>query len=420
MWSRLGLGLTLALLVPACLDGPEPMQASESLPLLGPLLVGDAVRIDRQQPAREPAILEAPDGSLYVAGFWGFARHTEYRGSPQNIAQGPLVWKSSDGGSTWRRLSPGTPLDGAVSNSDLDLAVDPQGGLYLAALSYYSLPVPVAPPVDPATTLTVVVGATLDGGATWKWTRLDQGSDRSHPWVAVASDGRVHVVWGDGQGIRHMESPDRGASWRSATRIHASASEASGVVAAPNATLAVRTTSLSKPLGPNDDGAAVSTDGGSTWTHRNVPGNRAASTPRGFDAIAFDAAGRLYFAWTEGRSVLLAHSSDLGQTWHNTTIAEELEGSSAYYPYLRGGPEGEVALAWFRRTGETVSPRVAHVANVNTPSPVIRIAAFVEQTGGTNHADYYQVTFLRQGGIAAAVPMSTPDMGQWFEFRTAT
>lgn len=411
----------LFLLVSACLAEPDPATPQVPAGSPTPLTVSDAVRIDREQPAREPAILETPDGSLWVAGFWGFARHTEYRGTAQNIAQGPLVWKSQDSGKTWRRLAPGTPVDGAVSNSDLDLAADAKGGFYLTALSYYSVPTPVAPPADPATTLTVVVGATLDGGATWRWTRLDQGSARSHPWVAADPAGNIHVVWSDGQGIRHSASADRGATWRTLARVHATASEAGGIVAAPDGTLAVRTTSLSKPPGPNDDGIAVSKDGGATWTFRPVPAQRASSqTPRGFDGASFDGAGRLYYAWADGTEVFVADSVDHGHTWRVHVVVEEPEGASPYFPYLRAGPAGEIALTWFRRTGDAVAPRVAHGTHLDTDAPMFRIASFVEKTGGTNHADYYQATILRAGGIAAAVPMTTPDLGQWFEFRTAT
>lgn len=113
---------------------------------------------------------------------------------------------------------PGTPAQGAVSNSDLDMGVAADGALYLAALSYDSLPLPALPaeaPVDSATTLSVVVGVTRDGGDAWAWTRLDAGPERSHPWVAVAPGGEAHVAWGDGQGIQHVASADPGATWYS-------------------------------------------------------------------------------------------------------------------------------------------------------------------------------------------------------------
>jgi hypothetical protein len=388
---------------------PAPVEVSA-------LHVGEAVRIDAEQPAREPAIVQAPDGALYVAGFWGFARVAERPGTPQNLLQGPLAWKSTDAGATWQRLEPGTALQGAVSNSDLDLAAAADGTLYLASLSYYSVPLPAGLPVavDPATTLAVVVGATRDGGATWTWTRLDAGPERSHPWVASAPDGTAHVVWGTPEGIAHARSGDAGATWQVAGLVH-SAGAAGGIVASPRGPLAVRVSPGGAATAA--DGVAVSEDGGATWALRSVPGDRGGDAPRGFDPVAFDGAGALFAVWSEGQAIRLAHSPDLGRTWHVADVAAEPDGTLPYDTYLRGGPAGEVAATWYALTGETVAARAARV-RWGAP-PEVRLGTFSADTGGTNHADYYQVAFLHDGTVAAAVPVSTPDLGQWLDYRAA-
>src|SRR4051794_35808584 len=62
--------------------------------------------------AREPMIVEHPDGTLFVAGF----------GEPA-----PTLWRSRDAGATWTRVDVGTEADGAIGNSDVDLAVARDG-----------------------------------------------------------------------------------------------------------------------------------------------------------------------------------------------------------------------------------------------------------------------------------------------------
>lgn len=394
-------------------------------PDLPGLAIGEAVRVDAAQPAREPAILEAPDGTLFVAGFWGFGRHTEYPGSPANVLQAPLLWRSADAGATWERLDTGTPLDGAIGNSDNDLAVAGDGTLYFTTLSYYSpvtLPVdPPALPADPATTLTVVVGASRDNGDTWTWHTLDQGSGRSHPWVAVAPGGTAHVVWADGMGIRRATSEDRGATWaETEARVHG-AGEAGGIVAWGEA-LAVRVA----PIGSDADGVAISADNGDTWTF-HAPPREAVSDPAltGFGSVAFDSRGALYIVRTEGTPmgdvVRASRSIDLGATWDTVTLAREAEGTVPYFPYARGGPEGDLAVTWFARTDDTVAAKVlrARWTPGERGESQVSVGTFAADTGGLNHADYYQVAVLRDGTLAAAVPVTTPDLGQWFDYRTA-
>src|SRR5438552_6015404 len=71
--------------------------------------------------AREPMLVEHPDGSLFVSGY----------GGPT-----PSVWKSRDGGVTWSRLNVGTAVVGVAYNSDVDLAVAKDGTLYFAQLIF--------------------------------------------------------------------------------------------------------------------------------------------------------------------------------------------------------------------------------------------------------------------------------------------
>lgn len=71
---------------------------------------------------REPMVVEAPDGSLFVAAY----------GDPPR----PVLWKSSDHGATWKRVDVGAEREGAIGNSDVALAVAHDGTLYFANLLF--------------------------------------------------------------------------------------------------------------------------------------------------------------------------------------------------------------------------------------------------------------------------------------------
>src|SRR5687767_8791435 len=71
--------------------------------------------------AREPMLVEHPNGTLFVAGY----------GEPR-----PTLWKSLDRGATWSRVDVGTEAEGAAGNSDVDLAIAPDGTLYFASMTF--------------------------------------------------------------------------------------------------------------------------------------------------------------------------------------------------------------------------------------------------------------------------------------------
>lgn len=124
--------------------------------------------------AREPMIAEHPSGTLFVAGY----------GAPQ-----PTLWTSADRGASWRRVDVGPESAGAVGNSDVDLAVAPDGTLYYVVMSF-----------DRKTFegVGVAIGVSHDIGATWRWSSLSRNRFDDRPWVEVAPDGTAHVIWNDG------------------------------------------------------------------------------------------------------------------------------------------------------------------------------------------------------------------------------
>src|SRR3982750_1336965 len=105
--------LMSAALVTACNRSPE-QNASRPPDPVASLVLSPAVE-NLDGTAREPMVVQHPNGTLFLTGY----------GKPE-----PRLWQSTDAGATWSRVNVGSEADGAVGNSDLDLAIAPDGPLY--------------------------------------------------------------------------------------------------------------------------------------------------------------------------------------------------------------------------------------------------------------------------------------------------
>jgi len=210
--------------------------------------------------AREPMIVEHPDGTLFVSGY-GAAFMSGKRTDEVTL------WKSRDGGKTWARVNVGTQADGAAGNSDIDLAIARDGTLYFATLVFDEKAMEGKQ---------ISVGVSKDIGATWKWTLLSKTRFDDRPWVKVAPDGTAHVIWNDGAGVCHAVSQDGGRTWTERARIHPLGGS-SHLAVGPNGEVAARVVPLSAAGSKYDEGVdliAVSIDGGMTWRKQEAPGYR--------------------------------------------------------------------------------------------------------------------------------------------------
>ena len=200
--------------------------------------------------AREPMVVRHPSGALFVTGYWDTI---------------PPVWKSTDNGATWTKLDVGTAATGALGNSDSDLAVGPDGTLYLITL------------VFSRTTfrgVSVQVAVSRDVGASWTWTRLSKADLDDRPWIDTAPDGTVQAIWNDGAGVRQAVSTDTGRTWKDLGRVHDQGGS-SHLAVGPRGEAAVRmipSSAANLAYHPGADLVAVSTDRGATWTKSPGPG----------------------------------------------------------------------------------------------------------------------------------------------------
>ena len=229
-------------------------------------------------------LVEHPNGTLFVTGYGGPA---------------PVLWRSADRGATWVAVNVGTEAAGAVGNSDVDLAVAPDGTLYFAAMSFDRVKFEGT---------RIHVGSSRDAGATWSWTELSTTRYDDRPWVDVTPDGVAHMIWNDGSGVAYAVSRDRGVTWTEGRRVHPEGGS-SHLAVAPSGEIAVRISPVSASANVHHPGAdlvAVSTDGGASWTKRPAPGTREWTfpfreddpMPRWVEPVAWDATGALYTLWT--------------------------------------------------------------------------------------------------------------------------
>jgi hypothetical protein len=355
-------------------------------------------------PAREPMAVQHPNGALFVGGY----------GEPR-LDLPPHLWTSRDLGATWTRVNFGAAGDGALGNSDVDLAVARDGTLYFVNLVY-------DPPKREGDFVTI--GVSRDAGKTWSWKTLSKNRFDDRPWVKVAPDGTAHVIWNDG-GVFYRVSKDRGATWSEPVRIHEHGGS-SHLAVGPNGEVAVRIAPLSASGFQYDEGVdliAVSVDGGKTWHKRPAPGDREwnagvnqGPVPRWVEPLAWGPDGELYSLWTNLKGLWMARSRDKGETWKIWQVLQSDE--VLYYPYLAAGPRSnELAGTWFSGKGDAL---YAHVALFEmskgdapprtTQSHPFQIDSWTRpgQKGPATRSaggEYLGITFLREGGFGVVSPI---------------
>ena len=366
--------------------------------------------------AREPMLVEHPDGTLFVTGY----------GEPT-----PRLWRSNDAGATWSRVDLGSEADGALGNSDVDLAVAADGTLYLATMTYDR---------EKNEGTRIAIGTSRDRRASWSWTRLSDARYSDRPWVKVAPNGTAHVIWNDGSGVAYAVSGDRGVTWEHQPRIHPEG-HSSHLAVGPKGQLAVRITPVSASGNVHHAGVdlvAVSSDGGATWTNHPAPGHREWTfpftendpMPRWVEPLAWDASGALYYLWTDPLGLWLASSQDGGRDWMTWQVAAG--GELRYFPYLTARRSGELAATWFSGRGEAIKVHMAiiNILQRDFPLRVAEAPSFSPDTwewklqpGAPRRRDtageYVPLTFLRDGRLAIVTTIQDPQAKRFgFSWRT--
>ncbi len=364
---------------------------------------------------REPMVVEHQTGALFVAG---------YTQAVEESLRPPKLFRSLDGAKTWQPVDVGTVAEGALGNSDVDVAVGPDGTLYFLTMGF-----------DRAKGegTHVSVGVSRDVGDSWTWNLISRDRFDDRPWIEVAPDGEARVIWNDGEGVRFAVSSDGGRTWTERPRIH-DQGLSSFLAGGPKGEMAVRITPLSASGNRYHEGVdliAVSVDGGSTWDKVTPPGTRrwgpdlsnADGVPRWVEPLAWDAEGGLYHLWSEGSRLKLARSRDKGQTWREWEVAD---GDRLFFPYLSARGSGELAATWFSGTGDNLRASVALIrvdgdeisARLSEPFAIDSWSQRAEPPTRDSGGEYIPVIFLANGQLAVVTPIQNLKGGRkgfsWF------
>lgn len=365
-------------------------------------------------PAREPSLIVAPAGELFVAGYGAAAD-----GKMTDVE--PRIWRSGDNGARWARLAVGAQAQGVVGNSDTSLARAPDGTLYFATLLYD----PKRPHGKPETGDQMSVGASRDGGRTWKWTNLSKNPLDDRGWVAVGPDGAAHVVWNDGDHVFHAMSADDGQSWSKPVSILDGGGGSSHLAIGPNGHIAVRvspTAASGSMIKPGQDLLLVSADGGRSWRTRKVPGQRQwgaeedGGVPRWVEPLAWDARGALYLLWNQADGLHLGRSRDDGVSWKTWLLARTEGDDLMYFPYLIARGDGRLAATWYRGGADAVSWQAAmfrvgdRIEDLRLSKPVLADAWKRSAAEGYPRirdaaGEYTGLAWTPDGGIGVVTPI---------------
>lgn len=87
---------------------------------------------------------------------------------------------------------------------------------------------------------------------------------------------------------------------------------------------------------------AVSADGGSSFSHQTVVD--ASFIPQSFPKIIARGNGEVWVSWQDGRGMMVAHSTDTGQTFLPAVKANDLNNSA--YPSIAQGANGKVYVTY--------------------------------------------------------------------------
>lgn len=367
---RIGLGVTAALLAlaaqSALASAPAPFGATRALPPAAGAKVQDDA---------EPGMAVAPDGAIWVA--------TNLSGSltSGDRALGSDVYVSRDGGKTYKWVA--QPISATTSTPgaggfDTDLTVAPEKN----AKGYYTVY---------AASLSIA-DSTLawsdDNGATWSRTPISGVPVEDRPWVAADGPCRVYVAYHaplllptdgtstfvttidtcDPTAIREttvvggdadtviggITNPQFGKPWvdhsPQSPHRHALYLPMAQCHAPTGATLSEDANASSGGIpscgARSQNLVAVSTDGGTTFAVHLV--SLGSKTMAIWPAtVATDAAGTVYFVWTDSVHSYLNVSHDGGTTWSPSRRLDIGPIGAAVYPTIAALAPGRIDVAMY-------------------------------------------------------------------------
>ena len=159
-------------------------------------------------------VIDPTDPRVVYAGLWNTRRPPWFVYAPTN-GPGGGIWKSTDGGSTWRELTTGLPVEGMGKSG---IAVCPSEPSRLYAVVDNLLPDPSAPKDPSAGASRFGTGAAGRGG-------VFRSDDAGESWTRLSAD---PALWGRGWYFEHVTADPRNADRVYVSNVSISRSEDGG------------------------------------------------------------------------------------------------------------------------------------------------------------------------------------------------
>lgn len=281
---------------------------------------------------------------------------------------GGAVWGvSHDGGATFEKKPTVKPPPdqerGVAPGSDSDVAVGPDGAVYVGDLT-----------IDG-----IEVSRSTDHGETFpRQTFVDTNATADREWLAVDGTGDeaiVYVAWHElASGTMLVKrSTDGGQTWdlaphtiysnpettgesaHNGTSIGQISTDGKGHVYVSYGVTRLDTVSATYGTSPiSQINVSYSDDYGATWQDVTVwPGFTDANYGNFWMATAVDAGGTVYAVYsgrnhdeTEPMQVFLQASKDFGRTWSDQYVVSQ-EGGNSLFGWVAGGGPGVAVVAWY-------------------------------------------------------------------------
>src|SRR3954453_4937038 len=395
-----------------------------------PLPAAPHLGLSRNQDG-EPGMGVAPDGQFWIA-----SDIAPYAADDPRVAGGVLsggdVWTSTDGGRTYRFVSDPFKLaikGAGLAGEDTDLTVAPVKN----ASGHYTVY---------ATSLWIGASSlawSTDGGTTWNTAFLGGLPAQDRPWLAAGGGGdgslsyhqlptftpvinkynvcsvplptSTSTVLNYTQSTEFSESTFPGLTNAFGKHVvdNSPTSPHRGNIYVPMVAcsagspieLALNAESQSGCATTVDEVVGVSTDGGQSFTDYRVVLDMKNNQPIVWpNTVATDAAGTVYFTYSDNRDAYLAISHDGGKTWSKPRLLNVAPSKTASYPTVAADAAGHVVVAWYgtAKDGDTNDPKVMGAASKVTSTPWYVYAA-ESRDGGASFTQSKATGVIHRGEL---------------------
>lgn len=400
-WVLAALGSLL--LVPLVTQGGGVQAGATTVTFGAPVQVS----ANDSQSAAEPSIRSGPDGTLYIAAPKGLGNQDR---SGAESEGGDVIWRSTNGGRTWKFLG---SIDENVGGGDADIAIDAEGTIWGSGLTLLNTTASIS--TDRGETFRVNPIGSLSALDDRQWIE----TYKAEPFAFLSTGeigssqmilSRLERLPNDTPAVSdtiHFADPNgQGYQWPGEIAVD----EANDYVY-----IAYNTTG--SPDNSNVDDIVVGRTGLDLGDQQQfIAATTVGDTFDSFVGLDVDRAGNVYVVWTERRprgaggaygrtNSYLAFSADHGETWSDPIRLNQRARTSAF-PWVVAGSDGRVAVAYYGTRGRGPSPEEVVFEGRAVPKWFVYVAYSLDVTAAdpvfTEVKALAAADFLHEGNVCTS------------------